>query len=610
MNKKRFDFQYLKGDFFGGITAGIVALPLALAFGVSSGMGAAAGLYGAIFVCFFAALFGGTNTQISGPTAPMTAISMVVIADILSANNGAFADALPIILAVFLIAGIIQILLGVLGIGNYVKYIPYPVVSGFMSAIGLLIIVSQLLPSTGYDASKDKEFVNQFKPKAEQVLLSKIIKKASKEEHLDVEKLQEISTIASKINDDEIYKEAQNLAKRNSLGMIGTAKVLPRAIERVNFTELLLVLVTLLLILGFRKITKKIPSTLLAILVVSSLAMIFELDYTTIEEVPAGIPGINLEVFKNLEVNSLPPYLFSALMLALLGAIDSLLTSVVADNLSKTKHQPNRELIGQGIGNSIAAFFGGIPGAGTTVTTVVNIKSGGKTMLSGMITAIFLLVVVFFLSPFVSKVPQAVLSGILIMVGISVIDLKGLRVIPYIPKGEVLMLLTVFILSSLWNLVYAVAIGLMIACFLFVKRIGDLAEKKSELSQLREKPQRLDFVEVADELRKDIYVIELEGALFFGSTNSFSNLLNKIPENSKTIIMDMHKMPYLDLSGVYVLEDVLQTLFEKEKEVVFVGIKGQPRYLMKKVKIIPKLIPTHLIFRKVSDFLAFLKLKN
>ena len=184
-------FTTIKGDAFGGITAGIVALPLALAFGVSSGLGPAAGLYGAIFISFFAALFGGTNTQISGPTAPMTAVSMVIIAGIIAANDGDVSKALPAILTVFLLAGLFQIGLGVLGLGKYIRYIPYPVVSGFMTAIGLIIILTQILPSVGYYPKEDTEYVQQFKPQAEEVILQNILEEEAGEGILVLENFEE-----------------------------------------------------------------------------------------------------------------------------------------------------------------------------------------------------------------------------------------------------------------------------------------------------------------------------------------------------------------------------------------------------------------------------------
>ena len=384
-------FSNIKGDAFGGITAGIVALPLALAFGVSSGLGPTAGLYGAIFISFFAALFGGTNTQISGPTAPMTAVSMVVIAGIIAVNDGDINKALPIILTVFLLAGLMQIGLGVLGIGQYIRYIPYPVVSGFMTAIGVIILVTQIFPSVGYYPKEDTEFVNQFKPQAEELILENILKEEAGEGILVLEDFKETIERAGNITEAQILAESQTLAAKESSGVLGTIKGLPNALKNINWLELALALATIFIIYGFKRITKVVPSTLVALIVVSGAAVAFGLNYRPIEQIPEGFPYPVVEIFTGFKLGNISPYIFTALTLALLGAIDSLLTSVVADNMTKTKHKPNKELVGQGIGNSIGAIFGGLPGAGATIRTVVNINSGGKTKLSGMIAGIMLL---------------------------------------------------------------------------------------------------------------------------------------------------------------------------------------------------------------------------
>jgi len=223
-------FKHLRGDLFGGITAGIVALPLALAFGVSSGLGPSAGLYGAIFISFFAALFGGTNTQISGPTAPMNAVSMVVIAGIIAINDGDINKALPAILTVFLLAGIMQIGLGLLGMGKYIKYIPYPVVSGFMTAIGVIILVTQILPAVGYYPKEDEAYVNQFMPEAEEKILENILQEEAGEGILVLEDFTETIKRAEKITDADMAKEAATLAAKEASGVMGTFKVLPRAL--------------------------------------------------------------------------------------------------------------------------------------------------------------------------------------------------------------------------------------------------------------------------------------------------------------------------------------------------------------------------------------------
>ena len=467
-----FDFSHFRGDFFGGLTAGIVALPLALAFGVSSGLGPTAGLYGAIFVSFFAAFFGGTPTQISGPTAPMTAVSMVFIADMIAQFDGNAAQALPTILSVFLLAGLFQIGLGFMGIGKYIRYIPYPVVSGFMTAIGVIILVTQLAPAMGYYPKEDAVFVHQFKPQAEEVLLENLLREEMEEGILVLEDFKTTIDRASDITPEDIYTEAQTLAGKEASGVLGTLTILPKIFKNIQTVELLLVLLTLLIIYGFKRITTAVPSTLVTLFVVSRGAILLGIDYRPISAIPSGLPVPQWSLFETLGLAHLTTYIFTALTLALLGAIDSLLTSVVADNMTKTLHEPNKELVGQGIGNSIGAIFGGIPGAGATIRTVVNINAGGKTRLSGMMAGVFLLLIMLVMAPLASKIPAAVLAGILVTVGIGVMDYKGLKAIPAMPKPEVAVLITVLVLSSVWNLVYAVGIGLLLASLMFMKNWG------------------------------------------------------------------------------------------------------------------------------------------
>ena len=248
-------FSNVRGDLFGGITAGIVALPLALAFGVSSGLGPDAGLYGAIFISFFAAFFGGTPTQISGPTAPMTAVSMVVIAGIIASNNGDVSKALPIILTVFLLAGLLQIGLGLAGLGKYIRYIPYPVVSGFMTAIGVIILVTQILPSIGYNAKEDAEFVKQFESQVEEVVLNRYLKDSKNKKTDKILTLQDYKNAAAEgesIVQADIVKESKTLAGIEASGVLGTFKVLPRALKNLNWLELILALGTIFIIYGFK----------------------------------------------------------------------------------------------------------------------------------------------------------------------------------------------------------------------------------------------------------------------------------------------------------------------------------------------------------------------
>ena len=609
-------FSNIKGDAFGGITAGIVALPLALAFGVSSGLGPSAGLYGAIFISFFAALFGGTNTQISGPTAPMTAVSMIIIAGIIAANDGDVSKALPAILTVFLLAGLFQIGLGLIGLGKYIRYIPYPVVSGFMTAIGVIILLTQILPSLGYYPKEDIVFVETFKPQAEEVILENILKEEAGEGILVLENFEETIKRAENIAPEDILKESQTLAAKETSGALGAIKAIPRALQNINLLELLLALGTIFIIYGFKRITTKIPSTLVALVVVSGIAVGFGLDYRTIQEIPSGIPTIKWEIFSDFSLNSISPYIFTALTLSLLGAIDSLLTSVVADNMTKTKHKPNKELVGQGIGNSIAALFGGIPGAGATIRTVVNINAGGKTKISGMIAGIMLLVIMLGLGPIASKIPAAVLAGILITVGIGVMDYKGLKAIPSLPKdmklgpiklsSEVLIMIVVLILSTFWNLVYAVGIGFVIASLMFMKKIGDLTAERSDVKSLKEESWP-DEGQFPINLKEEVFIKHIKGPLFFGSTSDFQALSLQIPNTAKTVIMRLGRMQYMDQSGLYAMEDMLQDLKTKNVEVLFVNLLKQPRYMMERIDIIPDFIPKEHIFKSFEECIIWVK---
>ncbi len=601
------DFSHFRGDLFGGLTAGIVALPLALAFGVSSGLGPSAGLYGAIFISFFAALFGGTNTQISGPTAPMTAVSMVVIAGIVAAFDGEVSKALPAILTVFMLAGLMQIGLGMIGLGKYIKYIPYPVVSGFMTAIGVIILVTQILPSVGYYPKEDVEYVTEFKPQAEEIILDNILKDEMAEGILVLEDFKETIKRAETITEAQILKESQTLAGKDASGVVGAIKVLPAALRNINWLELILALGTIFIIYGFKRITKAVPSTLVALFVMSGIAIGFNLDYRPIEAIPSGFPIPNLGIFTDFNFNSISPFIFTALTLAFLGAIDSLLTSVVADNMTKTRHNPNKELIGQGIGNSIAALFGGIPGAGATIRTVVNINSGGKTKLSGMIAGVLLLIILLAFGPAASRIPAAVLAGILITVGIGVMDYKGLKAIPYMPRPEVAIMLTVLVLSSVWNLVYAVGIGLVFASLMFMKKIGDLTAERSDVKSLKEEKGWADEADFPEHLKEEVFIKHIKGPLFFGSTSDFQQLAMQIPSTASTIIIRMDKIPYIDQSGLYAMEDILVDLVSKDKKVLLVDVTEQPRYMLERIDIIPDLIPEDQIFGNFADCLTWIK---
>lgn len=610
-------FLHIKGDIFGGLTAGIVALPLALAFGVSSGLGPTAGLYGAIFLSFFAALLGGTNTQISGPTAPMTAVSMVIIGTLIAANDGSVEKALPIILAVFLLSGLMQVGLGFLKFGKYIRYIPYPVVSGFMTAIGLIILITQLLPVLGYYVKDDVSYVDTFKPQAEAIILSNILEEEAGEGLLVLDDFSETVTRGTAITEAQILEESQTLAAKSASGVLGAIRVLPAALKSISWIEFLLALGTIFIIYGFKRITTAVPSTLVALVVMTGVAILFVPSYRPITAIPQGFPVPKWEIFTELSLAQLTPYVFTALTLALLGAIDSLLTSVVADNMTKTRHKPNKELVGQGIGNSISALFGGLPGAGATIRTVVNINSGGKTRISGMIAGIVLLLILLLFSSAASTIPAAVLAGILVTVGIGVMDYKGLRAIPTLPRdikigklgisSEVIVMLVVMLLSTFWNLVYAVGIGLVVASLMFMKKIGDLTENKSKVTTGSKEKLWEDEKESTELKSDDISIKHINGPLFFGSTDGFQKLAKTISNEAKTVLFRFDRMEYIDQSGLYALEDLLVDLSSQNKKIYFIHLPKQPRFMMERIGLVPKLVPAANIFEELPDFLNHIK---
>lgn len=601
-------FKHFKGDFFGGITAGIVALPLALAFGVSSGLGPDAGLYGAIFIGIFAAMFGGTPTQISGPTAPMTAVSLVVISSIIAANDGDLSVALPAILGVFFLSGLIQIALGAIQIGKYIRYIPYPVVSGFMTAIGVIILATQLLPVLGYYPKEDIEYVNTFKAQSEEVLLEKILKDEAGEGYLVLEDFTETQLRAQKITYEDILNEAQLLAGDKAKSVYGSLTALPRALNNTNLLELSLALLTIIIIYGFKRITTAVPSTLVALFIVSVGAVALGLDYKPIPQIPEGFPTPRWEIFTQFDLARMAPYFMTAISLALLGCIDSLLTSVVADNMTKTRHNPNKELVGQGIGNSVAAFFGGIPGAGATIRTVVNINAGGKTRLSGIIAGLLLLVILLSLGPIASQIPAAVLAGILVTVGIGVMDYKGLKAIRTMQKSEVFVMLLVLVLSVFWDLVSAVGLGLILAALIFMKKIGDVTASQATIESLDHPNNEYwdDEKTHLKAMRGHVFVKHLNGPVFFGSTSELKQLTSQIPAEAKEVIIRMDKVPYIDQTGLYTLEDIILDLNQKDIKVSLVGLNQQPAVLLEKIEIIPILVPKSRIFKSFEECLNFL----
>ena len=548
MSNKLIDTSHLKGDIMGGLVAGVVALPLALAFGVQSGMGAAAGLYGAIAVGIFAAIFGGTATQASGPTGPMTVVSAALVAAAIQ-MTGSLENGMGIILLTFCLGGVIQIIFGFLNIAGYVKYFPYPVVSGFMSGVGLIIFILQIFPFAGLSSPK--------------------------------------STI----------KVLQDLA---------------RLFAEANWHALALGALTVVVYLVFPYISKKIPNALVALVTATLVGYFLQWDVPIIGEIPSQLPSIKVAGFLNIDSSAYPIILEYAIVLAVLGSIDSLLTSVIADNMTKTKHNSNRELIGQGIGNLFAGLIGGIPGAGATKGTVVNINSGGRTRISGTIHGLVLLAVLLGLGSLAKHIPLAVLAGLLIPIAIKIIDFKGLKHLLKVPRADAIVLIIVLLITTFGSLIQAVGVGVALASLLFMKKASDIGENGMEVGPVSDfdgsKPWQ-DEEDFYNEYKDKVIIKHLYGPMFFGFTSFFKDQVTQLSPDIKALIIRMDRVPYIDQSGLYALEDAIYDLRKKNVEVILTKVQEQPLDLMRSIDLIDDLVPEDDIFETVEEAFVYLREK-
>lgn len=504
----------ISGDIYGGITAAAVALPLALAFGVASGLGALAGIYGAIIVGFFASLFGGTNVQISGPTGPMT----VVVASVVTQ----FGDNLLIVFSIVMLAGLFQIGFGLAGLGRFIKLVPQTVVSGFMTGIGVIVIILQLGPLLGFSSPQG----------------SNLIKLAA----------------------------------------------VPAMIAGVNWQALILGVFSFLLVSYCPKwLNRYFPSTLLAV-ITGSLLGVFLLDNApTIGDIPSGLPTFYLP---SLSIHDLPLVIRFALTLAFLGSIDSLLTSLAADSKTGTLHNSNQELIGQGIGNLMAGCFGSTPGAGATMRTFVNIQAGGNSRLSGIIHAIVLLVIALVFASEASHIPLAVLAGILFRVGINIIDWRNIKRVTQLPRPGVAVMLTTLVLTVLVDLITAVAVGIVMASVLFVSKMANVQMESIKFSfgSGNEIDLNNDEKDLMDAMGNKVLLFQVEGPLSFATARDITRMMQQTPRN-EVLVIDLSKVPFIDSSAAATLEEMTEKLAANGDHMVIFGAAPRVINILKKTDV-------------------------
>jgi len=517
------DFKHVKGDLFGGVTAAVVALPLALAFGVASGAGPIAGLYGAIAVGFFAALFGGTPSQVSGPTGPMTVIMAVIITQ--------HADNLMEAFTIVVLAGVLQILFGTLRLGRYVAYTPYSVVSGFMSGIGVIIILIQTLPLFGLPTATGGP----------------------------IGAIEGWSNIAKLINTDALIIAVGSLA---------------------------------IMIAWPKRWGIFLPAPLAALIVGTLAAMFVFTSAPVIGHVPTGLPEI---IIPSIALSNLPDVLQAALILALLGSIDSLLTSLVADSITRTQHRSNRELIGQGIGNIVAGLIGGLPGAGATMRTVVNVRAGGRTPLSGAVHALVLLALVLGLGPLAEQVPHAVLAGILLKVGWDIIDWGYLKRIRRAPRDKMVVMAVTLVLTVFVDLITAVAVGIIIANFVTARWLS-----REQLAGIRHVVDDDEGDALTDEERVllrqvsgKVRVTMLHGSFSFASARELARRASPTPSGHDAVVYDFTHASYLDTSAALAIEELLEQSMSHKLDVYVSGLSGEALRTLTNLRVLDQFPESH-----------------
>ncbi|HKK17476.1 MAG TPA: SulP family inorganic anion transporter [Opitutales bacterium] len=509
-----------KGDIFGGLTTAVISLPLALAFGVASGAGAQAGLYGAVMVGLFAALFGGTRTLISEPTGPMTVVMTAVITQMVAAHP---ENGVAMAFAVVLVAGVTQILLGAFKLGRYVTLMPYSVISGFMSGIGILLILMQLGPLTG-----------QIAPTG---------------------------------------------------GATGVVGALPELIAGVDLTECLLAAFALLVLFFMPRSWRKwCPPHLLALVLGTAFVFVFlgKGEVRNIGTIPMGLPEFNFPAFSTSELTLI---LFEGLVLGLLGSIDTLLTAMIADSLTRKNHNSDRELIGQGIGNCVSSLFGGLPGAGATMGTVANIQVGARSPVAAITRAVLLLLVVLIFAPYLESIPMAVLAAIAVKVGVDILDWSFLKRAHKVSRSAMTIMYSVMFLTVFVDLIVAVGVGVFVANILTIDRLSQL-QKKTSIRAIDTNEENLPLNEEETALFKQaggkVLLLHLSGPMIFGVAKAIAQEQEQL-EGAKALILDLKDVPILSTTVALALENVVREAQNRQVAVFICAQEGETRSRLERV---------------------------
>lgn len=508
---RHYNKEKFMADLMAGLIVGIVALPLAIAFGIASGVSPSQGILTAIIGGFLVSALGGSRVQIGGPTGAFIVIIYGIVSNPQLGLSG--------LLIATMLAGVFLIVLGVCRLGTIIKFIPYPIVVGFTSGIAVTIFTTQIKDLLGLNITEaiPADFVSKW----------------------------------------IIYF---------------------RHITTIDWLTALIGVLSILIIALTPKVSKKVPGSLVAIIVMT-VGVYFlnahtSMHVTTIGdqfgEIKASIPELQMPAITWEGIKSLLP---TAMVIAVLGAIESLLSATVADGVCGDHHNSNQELIGQGVANLCTPLFGGIPCTGAIARTMTNINNGGRTPVAGLIHALVLLVIFLVLMPLAAYIPMACLAGVLVIVSYNMSGWRTFIQLFKNPKSDVIVLMMTFLLTVIFDLTIAIEVGLLVACLLFMKRMAESTQIKVIADEID--PNDETDAEVHEEaltIPKGVEVYEINGPYFFGIANRFEELMAELDNHPKVRIIRMRRVPFIDSTGIHNLQNLCEMSHREGTHIVLSGV--------------------------------------
>lgn len=538
LSLSHFNRKTIKGDVFGALTSTIVALPFALAFGVTSGVGASAGIYCAILTGLFASIFGGTNQQISGPNTGLTVAMVAILTSFVaqSPDNGIAAA-----FTVVSLAGVFQMLFGFFKLGKYFTLVSYPVISGFTSGIGVLIIISQVEPFFGQPLTQ--------------------------------------------------------LPWSSFDAMMNTF---------TNPSTVVAFACLLVLFLWPQKLNRVIPASIIALAGAATFYVFSGTDIDVVGAISSELPSFNIPIWDSVLASEM---IKSALLIATLSTLDSLMTSLTVDSISNELHDSDQELVGQGVGNIVAGLFGALPGGGATMRTVTNLRAGGTTPLSGILHALFILAIVLWAGEYTAYIPTAVLAAILIHVGISIIDWNFLKRIHQIPLFSASLMLSTMVMSVAFDLVTAVLIGVFIANLVTIRRLSEIQLDNIKLYTAKNAEHlSTDEMKLLQAMDDSVLLLNISGPIGFGVARGLKQSVSELDQN-KALLIDLTDANFVGVTSTIAIEEIIIGYQKQGRDILLSSVCQRVRNDFDQLKLLDRIAPEH-IFATRLDALTYLKKKQ